>query len=138
MLGFKAPSSVLGVQSYVVLVDEVAATAYTDVPEDLFPGMGSDGTDLTIPIASMTDYGLTAAHCVPGSGDARQLARCLTSRIKDWYFGLETAAQPAAMTVSVRRGVNGTTGNFPNGYYDQYTFKFELDWPNEDVADEPS
>lgn len=139
MLNLKVGAHVGSVPSYATVYAATTTTVtYTSTPGELFPGMTSDGTDITIPIASMTAYGLLAAHCVPTTGDARQLSSCLVSRMKDWYTLLEEDAKPLAMTASVRRMVGFSSGDFPYKPKDEYRMTFYIDWPDEVVVEEPT
>ena len=120
-----------------VLFPQDTTVTYGQFPQDLFPGMSSDGTDITIPIATMAEYGLLASHCVASTGDARQLSYCLAGRIKDWYTVLADASRPQAMTASVRRSVATHSGDFPDIPKDEFKLSFYVDWPDEVVAAEP-
>ena len=79
--------------------------AFTSTPGDLFPGMSSDGTNITIPIAALAAYGLTTALANPTTGDARTLARAIAARVDDWYRSLPVADRPLAMLTETQLGV---------------------------------
>lgn len=55
-------------------------------PSLLFPSYSSDGTDITIPIASLPGLDAAAADdTVSGTGDSRRIAQALADRIHVWY-----------------------------------------------------
>ena len=72
----------------------VAVTGWS--PSAAFTGWSEDGTNITVPIASLAD--LTAALADGTTGDARQVILSFVATAFDWYNGLTT--QPEAMIVS--------------------------------------
>lgn len=112
--------------------------AYTSTPGDLFPGMTSDGTELTIPIAALADYGLTSTLAHQATGDARALARALAARVDDWYRSLPAADRPLALTAETQLSVvfYGAT-NFPGCEKETIKITTYRERPDEAVAAEP-
>jgi len=88
--------------------------AYTSTPGNLFVGMSSDGTNLTIPIAALAAYGLTAPLAHQTTGDARVMAYAFGARIEAWYRGLTAANRPTALVAETKLSVVGLAAeSFP-------------------------
>jgi len=103
--------------------------AFDDTPTELFSGMSEDGTDLTIPLASLPE--LTEAEADAVTGDSRKIAYALAMRLFNWYDGLDEADKPGKLSF-FKNGPN-TTGSTTKT---TFTFEFEVDASAIDVADE--
>lgn len=65
---------------------------------DWIPGFTSDGTSITIPIASIP--GLTSAHVNDTTGDIRKFLYHLLKKVCGVWNGLDAASLPGKMTLS--------------------------------------
>lgn len=81
---------------------------FDPAPTELFAGMSEDGTDLTIPIASIPE--LTAAEADAVTGDLRKLIYALSERMFQYYNALPTADRPTKITVAKSIQSSPTTG----------------------------
>lgn len=79
--------------------------AFDPAPTNLFAGMSEDGTDLTIPIASIPE--LTAAEADAVTGDLRKLIYALGEQMFAWYNGLAAADRPTK--VSIGKSIQSNT-----------------------------
>ena len=111
--------------------------SYSQSPEDLFPGMSSDGTDLTIPIAALEDHGLTAALAATTTGDARTLAYALCARIEEWYTNLDEDLRPLAFIAKPSASIVSSRGDFASKERTKLEFTAYRDRPSGAVAEEP-
>lgn len=102
---------------------------------DVTPGAwlanwSEDGTDITLPIASVTK--LTAAEADATTGDIRKVLFALLDEIWVYRAALAAADVPVQMTINKSTQVNTTTGIHKH----TYTFVFNNEVASEDVADE--
>ena len=97
------------------------------LPTDAISGIASDGTNLTIPIASLV--GLTSAQADPATGDGRELIRSICETIAQNIQALDPANRPTEMTF--QKG----NGNFQNGQQNTVREVFTV---NFDVTYDPS
>ena len=100
--------------------------------------MSSDGTDLTIPITALADYGLTAALAHQTTGDARAMAYAFAARIEDWYRSLASADRPTALTADTTTSVQLLTSTtFPGASKEVIKITTYRTRPDGTVEDEP-
>lgn len=67
-------------------------------PDAWFASWSEDGTNITVPIASIT--GLTAAQADVTTGDIREVLLKIISRIKTVYDGLAEADRPDTLVIT--------------------------------------
>lgn len=72
--------------------------AFDKAPTTLFSGYTSDGTNITIPIASLS--GLTAAEANATTGDGREVLRSIMITATNAVSALPTADKPTKMTLT--------------------------------------
>lgn len=90
------------------------------LPIDLFAGYTSNGTSITIPIASLS--GLSAAEVSASNGDGREVARAIITQIFTAINGLDSVNKPTKMCVS-RSNLSGINSDTVR---QSYTFSFDL------------
>ena len=81
--------------------------AFDPAPSSLFASLSEDGTDITIPIASITD--LTATEADGTTGDWRALIGRILDHVTAYRAGLDTADQPSKFTITRNRRESGTS-----------------------------
>lgn len=91
------------------------------LPTVFFENLTTDGTNITIPIASL--IGLTAGEEDPSTGDGRELARTIVETIVSKYLALDVSNRPAFMTASKAQ----PTGTAVDRVRQSYTLAFEID-----------
>lgn len=103
--------------------------AFSAVPSVLIPGITSDGTNLTLPIASYAK--LSAAEAHNSTGDSRKVLYALAHAIEAAFAALAAADKPGkmAITKSVIQPDAGTQRV-------NIGFQFDLDISAADVAAE--
>jgi len=79
--------------------------AFDPAPSSLFSSLSEDGTDITIPIASITD--LTAAEADGTTGDWRDLMLRILDHVESYTNALATADKPAKFTITRNRFESG-------------------------------
>lgn len=109
--------------------------AFNPAPTELFAGYTSDGTDITIPIASI--LGLTAAEAHTTTGDWRSIFLSLCATAFTHYDGLLDADKPSAFTADPPTQYPVTSGALEGSFRQTYSFVFYNDFSMPDVADEP-
>ena len=109
--------------------------AYSQLPTDLFAGMSEDGTDLTIPLASVP--GLSAAEADAVTGDPKEIARAMVERVFQWYSGLASVDQPVAFTAAKAVSLQ-TSGDMAGKHRNTYTIVVYTEVADENAAPEPS
>ncbi len=124
----------IGCPSAIVPFKPPAAAPTVWTPSAMFSGYTSDGTNLTIPIASLN--GLTASAAAASTGDARQVALSLVDSVFEYYNELTT--RPTAMVVKDQGRRTQLSGNFQDYSKDTYQFVFYTVRPEGTVTDEPS
>lgn len=89
-------------------------------PAQLFPGLTSDGTSVTIPLADLP--GLTAAEAAPTTGDGRALSQALDDAVFSKITALAANAKPTKMTATKASptAVAGTNDQVRIGYTKTY------------------
>lgn len=98
------------------------------LPTDFLPGYTSDGTSVTIPLTALP--GLTATEADAATGDGRKVSFEIIKALQSGYAGLTPAPARMNATIATPTGVNATTVR--RGY----TFQFEVDIADADVAPE--
>lgn len=71
---------------------------FNPAPSALLPGYTSDGTNITIPLASLP--GLTAAEADATTGDSREVIRAFMEQVYSHITALPAADKPARVTVT--------------------------------------
>lgn len=104
--------------------------AFNPLPQTWFTGLTDDGTDLTIPIASIPE--LTAAEIDSATGDIRKMLYAIAELAWTKWSALPTVDRPTKMTLSKSASVNATTGLVTN----TYTFTFVNAIVGQDVSAE--
>jgi hypothetical protein len=104
--------------------------AFDDTPTGwLGAGYSEDGTDITLPIASLPE--LTAEEADAANGDIRKILYAFAHAMHVKYNALPAADRPSKMTISKTQGVlQGTTVRVG------FTFTFDLAVAGLDVAAE--
>ena len=70
---------------------------YRDI-NSLFAGWTEDGTNITLPIASLPE--LTAAEADATTGDSRKVIFAIMERLRIWFRDLAAADRPTKITVT--------------------------------------
>lgn len=104
--------------------------AFNPLPQTWFAGLTDDGTDITLPIASIPE--LSAAEIDAATGDIRKMLYAITELAWTKWNALPTADRPAKMTINKSASVNATTGLVTN----TYVFTFVNAITGQDVATE--
>ena len=94
------------------------------LPTDIFASWSEDGTDITLPIASVLD--LTAATADAATGDARQVAWSLAKTIYNWYNDL--ADKPEVLTVKYSPGTVQGAGDYEGEQKASITITAHIDF----------
>lgn len=82
--------------------------SFNPAPTELFPGLTSDGTNLTIPIADIPE--LDSMEADPVTGDVRKFIYALAKQFSSWWYGTLAADRPSRVTVSENISVNVAAG----------------------------
>jgi hypothetical protein len=90
-------------------------------PNVYFTGWLSNGTDITLPIASVD--GLTVPNADPVTGDIRQVMFSMCEQVYGIWYALATADKSTKMTISRSQSINQTTSYITRSY----TYTFVLD-----------
>ena len=90
--------------------------AFDPAPSSLFASWSEDGTDITVPIASITD--LTAAEADGTTGDWRDVIGRILDHLWAYREGLATADQPGKLTITRNRRESGTS----------IVHRFQVEW----------
>lgn len=104
--------------------------AFNPAPTQLFAGMSEDGTDLTIPIASIPE--LTAAEADAVTGDLRKVCYAIGERMFEYYNALAVADRPTKLTIAKSVTTNAAAGTQTS----QVMIRCITDLPSTDVIDE--
>ena len=102
--------------------------AFNPAPNALFPSWAEDGTNITVPLASITD--LTAVEADGTTGDWRAVMLRILDHVWDYQQGLATADKPTKVTISRTRRESGA--NIIN----EYRFNFSTDIDANSMASE--
>lgn len=79
--------------------------AFDDTPTAAFSGYTSDGTNLTIPLATL---GIMAGKAHTTTGDSREIIYKLAKHIYEWYFALASVDKPTKMRITRATSENST------------------------------
>jgi hypothetical protein len=104
--------------------------AFTKTPTTWLAGWSENGTDITLPIASLPQ--LTAAEADGTTGDIRKILFALCDALANAWNALAEADRPAKMAIARSTSVNDQTG----GVRRAYTLQFDLAAVAEEVEDE--
>lgn len=104
--------------------------AYDPAPTSLFDSYSSNGTNITIPIASLPTLSAGEAHT--STGDKRVVARALCERLYAAIHGLDTADKPVRFRVAKSSSL-GSDGNIRQ----VFTFTFDTAPADIEVLAEP-
>lgn len=107
------------------------------LPTDLIPGYTSDGTSITIPLASLPQ--LTAAEANATTGNGMEVLRAIVDASQTNLAGLAPEARPvrASMTKNNPTMASGT-GITPGTQRQTYTLSFDLQPTGLEMASEPA
>ena len=103
--------------------------AFSALPTDVIASWSEDGTNVTFPIASVTE--LTAAEADALTGDSRKILFALMEQWYSWYIGLATADRPEKMAITKSSALQ-TDGTFRN----TYSIVFYTEVTGQEVLDE--
>lgn len=81
--------------------------AFDAQPSSLFASISEDGTNITLPIASVTD--LTAAEADGTTGDWRTLMGRIIDHVYAYYNGLAPADKPQKFALRRTRSESGAS-----------------------------
>lgn len=91
-------------------------------PNQVFTGYTSDGTNITIPIASLPKLTAAAAHATTGNA-----ADLLWGLIDASYEAIQSLSQEARSTnFTIAKGTQGTVPNVTDARQQPYTFSVRL------------
>lgn len=105
--------------------------AFDKIPTTWLANWAEDGTDITLPLASLTE--LTAAEADAATGDIREIMYAILTQIFSVYDALIVADRPTQMVITRSSVVNGDQ----TITYD-YNFKFVVGLVAGNVIDEPA
>ena len=94
--------------------------AFNPAPNALFTSWSEDGTDITVPIASITD--LTAGEADGTTGDWRAVLLRILGHSFNYNEGLADADRPTKLTIARQRFENAE-----RKIVERYTFEFVTD-----------
>ena len=103
--------------------------AFSALPTDVIASWSEDGTDVTFPIASVTQLDVDEADGV--TGDSRRILFALIEQWYQWYVALPVADRPSQMTISKSSSLQ-SDGTFKN----TYTTVFYCAVTDQEVIDE--
>lgn len=106
--------------------------AFDPKPPTWLPGWSEDGTNITLPIASLPE--LTAAEADADTGDIRKVMYALMSKMQAVWDALPSADRPTRMTLYHTASVDPTSGIITHSF----TATFKNSVSAQDVADEPA
>lgn len=106
--------------------------AYDDVPTKYIPNYSSDGTDMTLPIASFTE--LTSAEAHTTTGDIRKIIYAYCVQLYTLVQSLPAADRPTKWLLTKQSSTNDSTGVVTV----TYTHQFLTTVGTQEVDDEPS
>jgi hypothetical protein len=121
-------------QSPVLFIEDAEA-APSWAPGGLIAGWVKDGDYIKLPIASLSEFGVTADDADPSSGDARQCAAALVGAVYTWFVG--QATKPTAVTSALKLSIN-QVGSYVDKQQMRYTVDVSTDFPGFSVSDEAS
>lgn len=81
--------------------------AFDPAPSSLFASWSEDGTNITVPIASIDD--LTAAEADGTTGDWRDVMSRILDHVYNYYDGLATADTPSKISFRRSRRESGNS-----------------------------
>ncbi|MEG4529889.1 hypothetical protein [Microcoleus sp. D2_18a_D3] len=94
-------------------------------PAEIFTGYTSDGTNITIPLASLP--GLTAEEANATTGNVMEVSRQILDRLHSGITALAPTARPTKATVAKQNPSIATGANIAPGTLRQgYTLTFDL------------
>lgn len=88
--------------------------AVSRVPTDWIPNWSEDGTNITVPIASLPE--LTAAEADAATGDICAILYALLEKLVADWNALAVADRPSKMTIARATSVNDETGQITRRY----------------------
>jgi len=107
--------------------------AFSETITDWIANYTSDGTDITIPIASIPE--LTAAEAHTSTGDIRKFIFAFADMLADAWYVTATADRPTTMRISRGIDIDPTTKAESTRF--SFTFTTEVGVGGREVADEP-
>jgi hypothetical protein len=91
--------------------------AFNPAPTQIIASWSEDATNVTFPIASVSE--LTAAEADASTGDSRKVVYALLEKLHAWYTALAVGDRPGKLTVNRGSTVNEITGEITRNYYIQ-------------------
>jgi hypothetical protein len=88
--------------------------AFSDTPTDWLPSWSENGTDITLPIASLPE--LTAAEADATTGDIRKIWYAFNEAIYTEYNSLAAGDRPGKMLMTKSQSTNTVTGVITTQY----------------------
>lgn len=99
-------------------------------PGEWVANWSENGTDITIPIASIPE--ITAAEADGTTGDMRKCIYALLAKFYAFWLTIPTADRPAMMTIYRSTSTNDVTGEITQ----TFQFQFKITNTGTEVADE--
>jgi hypothetical protein len=106
--------------------------AFVKTPTTWLPNWSENGTDITLPIASLPE--LTAAEADAATGDIRKIFFAIMRKLFSVWTATAIADRPTKMTMQKASSIDPST----NILTETYTIKFICDVSAQDVSDEPT
>jgi hypothetical protein len=106
--------------------------AFDPKPSTWLPSWSENGTDITLPIASIPE--LTAAEADATTGDIRKVVFALLTKLYAVWSALDSADRPTKMQLQKRSNINTDTGIITH----TFSATFECSVSAQDVTAEPS
>jgi hypothetical protein len=97
--------------------------AFDPKPSTWIASWSSDGTNITVPIASFPE--LTAAEANATTGDIREVSFAICEKLFQFYNTLASADRPVRMTISKSASINSTDGIVNNSFV--FSFQTTID-----------
>ena len=99
-------------------------------PSVWFANWTSDGTDITVPIASFPE--MTADEADPTTGDIRRVWYAMTAQLYAHWLSLATLDRPTKMVITKSQALSGST------LVESFTVTFYSEILSQEVLDEPT
>ncbi len=116
------------------LMSVSAAALSSWPPGDLIAGWVEDGTNITFPIASLSDVGVTAENADATTGDARALVLAFSERFTAWYNAADNKPGALSATIRSRRLISrGTWEGKDKQVFEVIAYKT---YPDDGIAEE--
>jgi hypothetical protein len=104
--------------------------AFSAAPSSWLDSWSENGTDITLPIASLPE--LTAAEADAATGDIRKVVFALLQKLQAEWNALDAADRPAKMSLTKASTIDSTTGRVTH----TFTARFYCAIASQDVEAE--